>query len=321
MWETVELRELRIFLTLADELHFGRTAERLHISQSRVSQAVRMLERQVGAKLFDRTSRHVALTPIGGRLRETVSLPYREMERGFEETRAAATGVGGTLRIGMYFAVTGGPHMLEVVKAFEEHHPGCKVEFVDTGFERSQFDWLRTGDADLLAMRLPITEPGIVIGPLLSREDRVLALSVDHPLADRDWVEYEDVADYAVSDVLGVPRETMDAFIPPRTRSGRRVRRMVHTSIAEFIMRVATGACVHPTVSSFPDHIGHPGITTIPIRDLPPSESALGWLEEQRSPKITAFAETAADVLAKHWLGGRPTSPQLWSRRSAVSLL
>src|SRR5207302_3465428 len=97
MWDTVELRELRIFLTLADELHFGRTAERLHISQSRVSQAVRMLECQVGAKLFDRTSRHVALTPIGKRLCETLSAPYRELESGFEETRAAANGIGGTL--------------------------------------------------------------------------------------------------------------------------------------------------------------------------------------------------------------------------------
>jgi DNA-binding transcriptional LysR family regulator len=311
MWDTVELRELRIFLTLADELHFGRTAERLHISQSRVSQAVRMLEGQVGAKLFDRTSRHVALTPIGDLLRETLSAPYRELERGFEETRAAANGIGGTLRIGMYFAVLGGAHILEVVKAFEERHPSCHVEFVDTGFERSQFDWLRAGDVDLLAMRLPVSYPGIVIGPILSHESRVLALAVDHPLAGRDSIEYEDVADYKVSDVLGVPRDTMDAFVPQRTPSGRRVRRMIHTSIAEFIMRVATGACVHPTVTSFREHIGHPGITTIPIRDMPPSESALVWLEDQQTPKIAAFVEVAAQVLARHGLGGTPDEPDL----------
>jgi DNA-binding transcriptional LysR family regulator len=63
MWSDVELRELRIFLVLADELHFGRTAERLSISQPGVSEAVRVLESRLGVKVFDRTSRRVRLTP------------------------------------------------------------------------------------------------------------------------------------------------------------------------------------------------------------------------------------------------------------------
>ncbi|MFD9637391.1 LysR family transcriptional regulator [Streptomyces violascens] len=62
----MERRDLEIFLTLADELHFGRTAERLHVSQARVSQTVKQLERRIGASLFERTSRRVQLTTIGG---------------------------------------------------------------------------------------------------------------------------------------------------------------------------------------------------------------------------------------------------------------
>ena len=65
MWEHVELREVRVFLVLCDELHFGRTADRMHLSQTRVSQLVRLLERKLGAQLFERTSRRVALTPAG----------------------------------------------------------------------------------------------------------------------------------------------------------------------------------------------------------------------------------------------------------------
>ena len=65
MWRDVELRELRIFLVLGDELHFGRTAERLGISQPGVSEAVRVLESRLGVKVFDRTSRRVRLTPAG----------------------------------------------------------------------------------------------------------------------------------------------------------------------------------------------------------------------------------------------------------------
>ena len=72
MWYDVELRELRIFLVLADELHFGRTAERLSISQPGVSEAVRVLESRLGVKVFDRTSRRVRLTPAGEALRRSL---------------------------------------------------------------------------------------------------------------------------------------------------------------------------------------------------------------------------------------------------------
>ena len=70
MWESVELREIRVFLALAEELHFGRTAQRLGLTQSRVSQTLRQLERKMGGQLVYRTSRRVALTPFGRDFRE-----------------------------------------------------------------------------------------------------------------------------------------------------------------------------------------------------------------------------------------------------------
>jgi DNA-binding transcriptional LysR family regulator len=77
MWETIELRELRVFVTLAEELHFGRSAERLGLTQSRVSQSLRELEAKLGGRLVYRTSRRVELTPLGERFRADALPVYR----------------------------------------------------------------------------------------------------------------------------------------------------------------------------------------------------------------------------------------------------
>jgi DNA-binding transcriptional LysR family regulator len=69
----VELREIEMFLALAEELHFGRTAERLYVSQSRVSQVIQLMETRVGGRLFERTSRRVQLTPLGAQLRDALA--------------------------------------------------------------------------------------------------------------------------------------------------------------------------------------------------------------------------------------------------------
>src|SRR5215207_8768024 len=102
MWSSVGLREIRAFLTLAEELHYGRTAERLGVTPSRVSQTIRLLETRVGGKLFDRTSRRVRLTPLGERLRDDAAPAYEQLRRAYAAAQEIATGVAGTLRLGMY---------------------------------------------------------------------------------------------------------------------------------------------------------------------------------------------------------------------------
>src|SRR4029450_7805658 len=103
----LECYELETFLTLAEELHFGRTAERTHVSTARVSQTIRRLERRVGAQLFNRTSRRVELTPIGHRLSEDLQ-PAREMiVAGFERAVRSGRGITGTLHVGFVGAAGG----------------------------------------------------------------------------------------------------------------------------------------------------------------------------------------------------------------------
>jgi len=96
----VEQRDIEIFLTLAEELHFGRTAERLHVSTARVSQTIKKLERRIGAALFERTSRRVTLTPVGRQLYADVGPAYRQLLAGIEHAVTAGRDIRGLLRVG-----------------------------------------------------------------------------------------------------------------------------------------------------------------------------------------------------------------------------
>jgi DNA-binding transcriptional LysR family regulator len=300
MWETVELRELEIFLVLAEELHFGRTAERLYISQSRVSQAVKALEARVGGPLFERTSRHVSLTPLGESMRAEIAPAYEQLRSAFRRARERATGITGTLRVGIYTPLNAGPHITDIVRAFNERNPASEVTFVNTGLEENPLSWLRTGRVDLLATRLPIDQPDVTVGPVLSREQRVLLVSSDDPLAGREAIDYDEIGDRPVSDLPNFPRELMDAYIPPVTASGRRLRRVVSHTTEEAMMRVAVGEQVHPTVTGWLDHHSHPRVVAVPIRDLPPSETGLAWLTAVYSPRVQAFVAAASEVLPGH---------------------
>lgn len=297
MWEDVELQDVRMFLVLADELHFGRTAARLGVTSSRVSQRLRVLERRVGGELFARTSRRVQLTALGQHLHQGLTPAYEALRAGFAATREAASGVAGTLRLGLYTASIGGPHLLAIVRAFRTRYPGCEVELFETGLERPQLDWLLKGDADALVLRMPYDDPAMAIGPTLSREPRVLLVAADHPLARRESVNYDDLVGYAVADVPTLPRELLDALIPPVTPSGHRLRRIAVHGVGDAILRAAAGEIVHPTVPSLLVHFPRAGVVEIPLVGLPSSTTALVWLAKNPTRKVTAFAEVAASLL------------------------
>jgi DNA-binding transcriptional LysR family regulator len=107
--------------------------------------------------------------------------------------------------------------MPEIVRTFESRHPDCEVEFVNTGYERNNLDVLREREVEMLATRIPLRQPDITVGPILSREERVVVVARSDPLAERESVSYEDLADRVVGDVPWFRREMMDAFIPPVT--------------------------------------------------------------------------------------------------------
>ena len=160
---------------------------------------------------------------------------------------------------------------------------------------------LRSAAVQLLAIGLPLDAADLAIGPVLAREDRVLAVAHTHPLADRPTVTLEDVADYPVTDCFGVPPTIMHAFVPTSTPSGRPIRRIDRSPVKPFEVAslVARGKIVHPTVPSFADFFGQPEITYRPLTGLPPLESGLVWRRGERDPRVAGFVRVAAAVLAR----------------------
>jgi DNA-binding transcriptional LysR family regulator len=296
MWDSVELRHLRAFLAVADELHFGRAAERLRVTQSRVSQLVRTLETIVGGPLFERTSRRVALTPMGQQLRSRVGPAYEEMHRAVDDLRTVIEGISGQLRLGMVAPTSGGRHLPQIVGLFESRHPACDVVVTDIGFE-DPLGPLRRGELDVLAIRFPVLQPDLTVGPVLVTDRRVVVVAVGHPLASRASVTVEDLGDYVVAQASGLPRELVEAFTPQVTPSGRPIAHREIRGTVDNLSQVARGEIVHVSVESFPDYITYPGVTYVPIEDLPPSDAGLIWKSSSETPAIRAFAKAAVDVL------------------------
>src|ERR1700748_560668 len=126
MWQDLELRELRIFLMLADELHFGRTAERMGISQPGVSEAVRVLESRLGVKVFDRTSRRVRLTSAGESLRRDLMPALDDLDRALAQASEVSQSVRGLLRVGFVLTTEGLP-LNRLVTAFRVGFAACEI--------------------------------------------------------------------------------------------------------------------------------------------------------------------------------------------------
>lgn len=308
MWEAIDLRELRVFLVLADELHFGRTAERLGLTPSRVSQSLRELEQKLGAQLVHRTSRRVRLTPFGEAFVVEAQPAHDQLSKVLERTAAAASGLQGTLRLGMFSRAAGGDQLLALAAAFEKAHPGSEVDVVQLSWD-DPFAQLRAGEVELMASWLPLKEPDLAIGPSLAQYQRVLAVGRDHPFADREELSAEELADQPIARFDGWPRELRDAWTPPKTPNGQRIA-AVRMPAGErtplgIAIRIARGELVHLTATDAGPFAESPDIANIPVKGLPPLRSALVWRRRQADPKTRAFIRVARETLRKGTKAGR----------------
>ncbi|MCK7625265.1 LysR family transcriptional regulator [Streptomyces sp. RS10V-4] len=186
----MEIRQLRYFLTVAEELHFGRAAERLHIVQSAVSQQLRRLERELGTELFARSTRSVRLTEAGHRLlpyaREMLALQARAREA-LDELRAERAA---TVRLGTSSGL--GARLDAVLAAFARTAGRDRLELV-TGGTDERLAKVRAGDLDATLLRGERPGPGLEFLPLW-QDALMAALPAGHPLAARETVELSALA-------------------------------------------------------------------------------------------------------------------------------
>jgi DNA-binding transcriptional LysR family regulator len=288
----MDASEIEVFLALGDELHFGRAAERVQLSQPRVSRLVASLERRVGGPLFERTSRRVALTPLGVRLRDRVAPAWSELRGALEEARAAARGTNGTLRIGCLVTVAG-PALTRLVEEFCACHPDCELTMhvVDT---MDPYAALRRGDIDVLVSYVVLDEPDLTGGPVFEYRDRVLLVARGHRLEGRESLSVEDLADEEVHEnAPSFPPALYDVIAPPVTPSGRPIRRTYPWRDAEEVLTaVARGQIVHPGAAGTP-LTTRSDLVPVPIRDLPPLPLGLVWCTAHENARIRALAAIA----------------------------
>ncbi|MFJ4438058.1 LysR family transcriptional regulator [Streptomyces sp. NPDC088923] len=287
----MELRDIEIFLTLAEELHFGRTASRLYVSQARVSQAIKAQERRIGGSLFERTSRSVRLTPLGERLAVDLRVGYEGIQRALAEATAVAGQVRGTLTVGVMGAL--GHELGSVAAAFTARHPDCRVEFREVHFSEP-FTALRQGTVDTVLLWLPVREPDVTVGPVVLTEGRVLAVATQHPLTGRTDVELEDLGDHPVL-AIGpeLPPAWISAMLPAWTPRGRPIHSAgpVVRTFHEVLTHVAAGTGICPLNAHVCRYYTHPGVVFLPLQDAPATEWSLVWRTTAQSPPLRAFTE------------------------------
>ncbi|GAA4639992.1 LysR family transcriptional regulator [Actinoallomurus vinaceus] len=291
----MELRDIEIFLTLAEELHFGRTAARLHVSQARVSQAISQQERRLGGVLFDRSNRRrISLTPLGRQLCDDLRPVYASLRDSLERARQAAQGITATLRVGMMPFNIADLHLYW--KTFRSQHPQCELQIRRAPFV-DPFAGLRDGGLDVLIVWLPVEEPDLTVGPILFTDARLLAVSVEDELATRSSVSLEALADRPHATAPRMPDYWEDRYLPFQTPRGRPIERsQTITNGDDLINLVGTGEIVH----SFPAHVTRywamPHIQWLPIRDMPPLPYAMVWRTETENDPIRALAQIVRDL-------------------------
>ncbi|WP_155372875.1 LysR family transcriptional regulator [Catellatospora vulcania] len=293
----MELRDIEIFLALAEELHFGRTAERLRVSQARVSQSVKQQERRIGGALFERTSRSVRLTPLGERLRERLDAGYREIMAGVEEAVATARGQVGSLAVGTFD--THHREIAVVLDLFRQRYPQCELRMREV-IPTDPFGGLRSGRVDVALLWLPVHEPDLVVGPTVYSESLVLAVAADHPLAGRDRVVLEDLGDHLVVDVEGpIPEYVWHAHTPAVTPAGRPIRRgTAVATLEEAFTAVGAGGVVSPIGAWAAASRVRRDLVFLPITDSPILRYAPVWRSAGETTLVHAFVQAAVDALA-----------------------
>ncbi|MFI5606573.1 LysR family transcriptional regulator [Amycolatopsis sp. NPDC051903] len=278
----VDLRKVRYFVAVAEELHFGRAAERLHIAQPVLSRQVRALEEELRAQLFVRDRRSTELTAAGRQLLED-SRPILAAAEALRRRVALAARGTSTFTIGFMPGIT----VTQPVRALTARHPELSVELVRTTWD-DQAEVLHDGRADVSIVRLPVQPRGLTVRPMYG-EPRVAILPVTHRLAGKESVEVADLAgEHLLNDPDAVPEWRA---VATELRAGGAARPRGFRSIEEKLEHVAAGLGIAIVPLSTSEYYTRPDVTHVPVSDLPPGQVAVAWVASRRSRLIYEFAE------------------------------
>jgi len=276
-----ETRELEYFVAVAEELHFGRAAERLGIAQPPLSRAIGRLERRMGVQLLTRTSRRVGLTAAGAefladsrKALTAVDIAVSRARRRVHAHRLVVAARQGT----------GSGLLARVVCAYRRRPDAAEVEVV---FSHNQVDLVRNGTADIALMCGHVPLDGLEFSEL-AEAPTVVLLPLDHFLAAKSAVSVADV----VQDELFRPLWPEDA---------------PGIVLDEIIEQVAMGELIVTLGASATDRIGS-AVVAVPVVDAPPTRVLLTWRQDVPAATRDAFVGTAENAAAGMW-AAQPKGP------------
>lgn len=299
-----DARELRCFVAVADELNFSRAAERLGIAQPPLSRTIRLMERRLGAELFHRDTRTVALTDVGQAIVEEARFALEVLAGVSRRAHRAALPTPALVVTAKPGVATG--MLRRIVDAYAARPGAARVEIAVSGY-RDQADMVRDGRADAALLSSPFETRGLDVEPLTS-EPRVAALPADHPLARQ--------AELRCHDLHGEPMPQWPQSTPAEraywtgrdltlTRHAEPTPRTVPGTFGpavsdpgQMIEVVALGQAVALIPRSVADGNQRPDIAYRPVTDASPYTIAIAWPETSRAPHLAQLVRTATDLHA-----------------------
>lgn len=290
--DVLELRQLRHFLAVADELNFTRAAERLHLAQQGLSASIGRLEDQLGVALFVRSTRRVELTSAGEVLVEGARAVVKAASDALEQVHLVAQGRSGRLDVGFSTAAGGVGIVREILRRFAGQAPDVDLRTNEHDFSDPSAG-LADGSVQVAFIFGPMPIDGLSSITLLE-EQRLLAVRPEHPLATRESVTVDDLRGLPWLQVPGARGPWPDFWFPkPATGPpGPTIR-----TADEWVTAIETGRGFAFTLPAVMRNFATARVAVIPVADLPPASILLAWRTRDPDPLTRALVSVAREVV------------------------
>jgi len=284
----MELRHLRYFIALAEELHFGRAAQRLHIQQPPLSRQIQLLEAELGFPLFERSRRHVELTPAGQALLGRAHQVFAALEVAIHDARSASEGESGRLIVG-YPSSLAYSGLTELLRAFRTRFPAVELSLRELS-PGEQIDALKAGGLDVGFVRSSVDDPALG-AELVRRESLMVVLPDDHRLAAQRTIP---LAALKHEPFVMFPRARGPAFFDQLMglchAAGFTPQIEQQAPQLDIISMVAAGFGVSIMPSSM-RNFRRPGLSFRAIVGAPKVELSIVWRHQNLSPALHKFLD------------------------------
>lgn len=286
----IELRHLRYFIAVAEELHFGRAAERLRMAQPPLSQQIKQLELTLGYQLFYRTKRSVQLTEAGQAFLIESQKLLKQLDQAIEIGRQVSRGERGQLVIG-FISSSAYSVLPEMLRSFRAQVPAVRLELHEMP-TNEQIEWLRDGKIDLGILRPPVEDKSLQLQTIL-REPMVVALPETHPLIDRPAIA---LASLAQESFVLFPRplspRIYDQIISLCQQTGFSPNVVQEAMQMQTIVSLVAGGMGISIVPISLRNMQRTGVIYKPLTEPTPyAEVAIAWRQQDNAPSLRRFLE------------------------------